>query len=57
MDWTAAGGKPLAASASWMTAVKARLLRSVSLPPRRIVALPVFRQSVATSTVTLGRAS
>jgi len=29
----------------------------VSLPPRRIVALPALRQSAAMSTVTLGRLS
>jgi hypothetical protein len=30
---------------------------SASLPPRRIVALPAFRQSEAMSTVTFGRFS
>ena len=40
-----------------MTATSARLELNVSLPPRRMTALPVFSASPATSTVTLGRAS
>ena len=54
---TAAAAMPERASASWITCVSARLLWNVSLPPRRIAALPVLRQSVAMSIVTFGRAS
>ena len=41
----------------WITSTSAMLLRRVSLPPRRMTALPVFSASVAMSMVTLGRAS
>ncbi len=57
MYCTAACGSPTRVSAAWIASTSARLLRSVSEPPRRIVALPVFRQRVATSMVTFGRAS
>lgn len=40
-----------------MTAISAVLLWMLSLPPRRMTALPLFSASAATSVVTLGRAS
>jgi hypothetical protein len=57
MSWTASAGAPAAAIASRRTPVITRLELIVSLPPRRMQALPDLRQSEAMSTVTLGRLS
>ncbi len=55
--WAASTGRPAPARASWMMAQRAALEWKASDPPRRMQALPDFRQSTAASTVALGRAS
>ena len=54
---TQSSGSPAPASASRMTLVTALLDSKASLPPRRMTALPAFKQRAAASEVTLGRAS
>ena len=54
---TASVGSPTAFSPLENDWAKARLVCSASLPPRRMQALPDFKQRAAASTVTLGRDS
>jgi hypothetical protein len=53
MSWIAWSGAPAEARA----AAIARFEWMASLPPRRMVALPVLKQSTAASAVTFGRLS
>ena len=57
MAWTAWRGNPACSRAFCTTSTKIWLECCVSFPPRKITALPVFKQRLATSMVTLGRAS
>jgi hypothetical protein len=57
MSWMLSGGRPARSPPAWRAAARARLLSMASLPPRRMVALPVLKQSEAASVVTLGRDS
>ena len=57
MACTANFGKPACSKAFCTTLIKILLENCVSLPPRKITALPVLRQRLATSMVTFGRAS
>ena len=54
---TAASGRPASARPSRTQAAIARFECTASLPPRRITALPAFRQMPAASAVTFGRDS
>ncbi len=54
---TQAAGSPAAPSPSAMAAWMAPALAKLSEPPRRITALPDFRQMPAASAPTLGRLS
>jgi hypothetical protein len=54
---TESRGSPAAASDSETSEARALLVSKISRPPRRIEALPLFRQSTAQSMVTFGRAS
>ncbi len=57
MSWMLSGGRPARSPPVCKAAARARLLSMASLPPRRIVALPVLKQRDAASLVTLGRDS
>ena len=57
MSWMQSTGNPADAAPARKAAAMARFERRASLPPRRIVALPVFVQSTAASLVTFGRDS
>ena len=50
-------GRPAFSPESWRAAAMARFEWMASLPPRRMVALPVLKQRAAASAVTLGRLS
>ena len=54
---TDAAGRPDFSKAICIILTKAIFELNVSLPPRKILALPVFKQRDAISMVTLGRAS
>ncbi|MCY1314722.1 hypothetical protein D9M70_654190 [compost metagenome] len=54
---TSSAGSSALARPCWMQAAMARLEWMASEPPRRMVALPDFRQRLAASMVTFGRDS
>ena len=56
-SWIASSGRPAARRPAVRQAWMAAELRCVSEPPRRMTALPAFRQSPPASAVTLGRLS
>ena len=56
-SWIAASGRPAATSASLKALAITSEVRKLSLPLRKIAALPDFKHSPAASAVTFGRDS